>query len=320
MISIKEQVDRNCVFLSTLSTKFKTKILQLSQEIQECKFALAMAKRDHEKNLNQLMAENEGILKTLNEAHAAKTALLSGQIEEKLKNLESDNVDLSVKLKRQQEDHFNEMEMKENLHLKDLEIQALKLRQVEQELEAMERKEKVYLKDLEVSTLKIRQVERELDKSQVELVNETKMREDLEACIVQKDADIEQLKSDLANQKRLLENLQLELSNFKDKENLMERNGNDISIASSPASKRSRVGSLQEESCPRTGPVRVVFTGYRDPSGPKSLKYLGSLVEALGGHVHIGDVFSENVQHSWMLLNPTCLDYSCSGTQRLYFS
>lgn len=297
METIKDHVDRNCALLSTLSAKFKTRIVQLLQEVQECKFALAMAKRDHETSLNQLMVENEEILRTLNEAHAAKITLISGQFEEKLKNLENRNVGLLAILERQQQDNLHEMEAKEKLHKQDLEIHVFQIREMQHELAEMNRNEQVYLKDLETNALKIRQLGQELDKSRSELNREIKLREGLEASLVQKDSEIEQLKVDLGNQKRLLENLQLELSNFKDKENLMERNGNDVSFASSPASKRSRVGSLQEESCPRTGPVRVVFTGYRDPSGPKSLKYLGSLVEALGGHVHIGDVFSENVQH-----------------------
>lgn len=73
----------------------------------------------------------------------------------------------------------------------------------------------------------------------------------------------------------------------------------------SPDSKRPKAGeaargvpaAVDARLVPASMPVRVLFTGLRDPAGPQSTRHLGELVEALGGTVHVSGVFSEQISH-----------------------
>lgn len=69
-----------------------------------------------------------------------------------------------------------------------------------------------------------------------------------------------------------------------------------------PTPTKADMGKTGSAGSSQPAQVRVVFTGFRDQTGPKSIKHLGGLVERLGGVVHVSDVFSDQVLMNYIFI------------------
>ncbi len=144
---------------------------------------------------------------------------------------------------------------------------------------------------------KMTEKEMENQKHVMDLIDENELI--VKTINVANDAQISELKDRLSDMesKHVAEKAALEKRILELEEQVRKLEKEDP-CPSSPQSKRSRTGSVITASIRHpidASSIRVVFTGYRDQTGPRSVKHLGGLVEKLGGVVHIRDVFSEHV-------------------------
>lgn len=180
------------------------------------------------------------------------------------------------------------------------EIYAL-VNELEQTLSIKDEKIGMLLEELRVKSEELTSLKETTLNQEEKIAEDSKTVEEFREALAVQQLEFNQKMTGVFDEKRLLreenERLKFELAMIQ-KQQLEEKEN--LSVTGSTSGKRSRTGSISGTESIRALPssvVRVVFTGFRDSTGPKSLKYLGGLVESLGGLVHISERFHEHITH-----------------------